>query len=131
MVAAGVAVGLDEDGARRAAGQGLETHGSRAGVQVEHRGAVHRSDQVEGGLAHAVARRPRVRVLRRVDRRALPGAGDDAQGVRRLDPTTQREHVRDEVPRLAPEPVLPNARGPAVVRADAQGARRRRNSRRR
>ncbi len=65
--AAGVAVLLDEGGARGAARQRLEPHRARAGEQVEHLGVVDRADQVERVLAHAVGGRPRLAALRRGD----------------------------------------------------------------
>ena len=44
--------------ARGAAGERLEPQRARAGEEVEHGGVVDRADQVEGGLADAVAGRP-------------------------------------------------------------------------
>src|SRR5262249_26341961 len=77
---AGVAVVVDEEGAGRAARERLEAERARAGEQVEHRGAVDRADQVERGLADAVARRARVRAGRREDAGAAAAAGDDPHG---------------------------------------------------
>ena len=77
IVAAGGAVGLDEGHARRAARERLEPHRARAGEEVEHARAVDRPDQVERGLADAVARRARAQALRRGDPGAALRAGDD------------------------------------------------------
>ena len=50
-------VALDERRARRAARERLDPHRARAGEEVEHDGVVDRTDQVERGLADAVAGR--------------------------------------------------------------------------
>ena len=64
--------------ARGAARERLEPHRARAGEEVEHGGAVDRPDQVEGGLADAVAGRPGREPLRRGDPRPAVRAGDDS-----------------------------------------------------
>ena len=77
---------------RGAARQRLEPHRPRAGEEVEHGGAVDGADQVERGLADAVAGRPRVAALRREDPRAPAGAGDDPhRGTRIAWPGSDRE----------------------------------------
>ena len=76
--AAGGAVGLDEDRALGAARERLQPHRARAGEEVEHRGAVDRPDEVEGGLANAVTGRPGVHSFRGVDGVALAATGDDS-----------------------------------------------------
>jgi hypothetical protein len=75
-----VAVALDEHGARGAARERLEAHRARARVEVEHRGAVDRTEDVEDVLAHAVGGRPGVAAFRRVDGVAAMRARDDAHG---------------------------------------------------
>ena len=75
------AVALDEGRARSAARQRFQAHRARAGEEVEDGRAVDRPDQVEGGLAHAVAGRPRREPFRRGDPRAPLAAGDDPHGV--------------------------------------------------
>ncbi len=74
---AGGLVALDEGHARRAARERLEPQRARAGEEVEHAGVVDRPDQVERGLADAVARRPGREPLGRRDPRPAVGAGDD------------------------------------------------------
>ena len=49
------AIGLDEGHACRAARERLQPERAGAGVEVEHARPVDRADQVEGGLADAVA----------------------------------------------------------------------------
>src|SRR5919106_1102254 len=75
--AAGVPIVLDEGDALGAAREGLEAHRTRAGIEVEHRGAVDRADQVVRRLAHAVAGRAGRLPFRRGDAGAAPAAGDD------------------------------------------------------
>ena len=86
-----VGVALDEDGARRAARERLEPHRAGARVEVEHRGAVERADEVEDVLAHAVGRRPRVEARRRLDRVPPVRAGDDPHAADRCRSVSCRE----------------------------------------
>ena len=58
--------------------QRLDPQRARAGKEVEHSGVVDRPDQVEGGLADAIARRASGEPLGRGDPRPAMGAGDDS-----------------------------------------------------
>ena len=85
---AGRPVALDEGDARGAARERLDPHRAGAGEEVEHAGVVDRPDQVERGLADAVAGRPGREPLRRGDPRPAVRAGDDshAPGLRTSSP---------------------------------------------
>src|SRR4029078_5509950 len=71
------AIRVDEDRARRPAGQGLEAERARAGEQVEHGGPVHRPDEVEDGFPDAVAGRAHLEAFRCIYPGALTRTRDD------------------------------------------------------
>ncbi len=123
--ARGLAIALDEDTARRAPRERLETHRPRSGEEIEHRGTIHRPDQRERRFPHAIAGRAGRRALRRCDAVALPRAGNDPHDSPRCSASPSRRSTSS-----ARRPSSGSARAASRARSRRSWSRRSRTKRR-